>query len=452
MSEANNIKNYSAEDIRRYWKNEMSAQEMHALEIAAMEDPFLADALEGYSKLQKDPSNDLALLKTRIAERAATAAVVKMKRRNQWLRVAAIFILLAGMGVVAFKMMQQNKNDLAKNESPKANAAPVPKEKATSTQPTDQYLAKDSSRVIYDSAEIVRPSDLATAPSKRELKNFKPVAKPEAISSGIAKAEGNDDKDSFALKEVVANRQAEYKKSAAPVAAQKSESLDRFESRAKLDTTAINAGAAPEQGRKQDAEHVFLYNTFSGKVVDLQNRSIPSAQVRMNNANQLASTDQYGMFQFKSRDSVADITIASPGYQEKNLTLNSNQSGLITMERQPSKSKFSEVVVSGMGAKKKSAQAPDLHVYVMDAEPLIGWDKYNRYLDSNKKIPADEPRLQGEVVLSFKVSSKGELSSFDVEQSLSKSYDKEAIRLIKEGPGWRVTNGKKTRVKVIVRF
>jgi len=122
------------------------------------------------------------------------------------------------------------------------------------------------------------------------------------------------------------------------------------------------------------------------------------------------------------------------------------------MERQPSKSKYSEVVVSGMGAKKKSAQAPDLHVYVMDAEPLIGWDKYNRYLDSNKKIPADEPRLQGEVVLSFKVSSKGELSSFDVEQSLSKSYDKEAIRLIKEGPGWRVTNGKKTRVKVIVRF
>ena len=234
MSEANNIKNYSAEDIRRYWKNEMSAQEMHALEIAAMEDPFLADALEGYSKLQKDPSNDLALLKTRIAERAATAAVVKMKRRNQWLRVAAIFILLAGLGVVAFKMMQQNKNDLAKNESPKANAAPVPKEKATSTQPTDQYLAKDSSRVIYDSAEIVRPSDLATAPSKRELKNFKPVAKPEAISSGIAKAEGNDDKDSFALKEVVANRQAEYKKSAAPVAAQKSESLDRLNREQKL--------------------------------------------------------------------------------------------------------------------------------------------------------------------------------------------------------------------------
>ena len=451
MSEANNIKNYSAEDIRRYWNNEMSAQEMHALEIAAMEDPFLADALEGYSKLQKDPSNDLALLKTRIAERAATAAVVKMKGRNQWLRVAAIFILLAGLGVVAFKMMQQNKNDLAKNESPKANAAPVAKENAAANQSTDQYRSEDSSRAVYDTA-TVSTYDQAGRPPKKDLKTFKPIGKPEAISAGIAKSDIQDDKDSLLQKEVDANKQAEYKKSAAPAAAQKSESLDRFESRAKLDTTAINAGAAPEQGRKQDAEHVFLYNTFSGKVVDLQNRSIPSAQVRMNNANQLASTDQYGMFQFKSRDSVADITIASPGYQEKNLTLNSNQSGLITMERQPSKSKFSEVVVSGMGAKKKSAQAPDLHVYVMDAEPLIGWDKYNRYLDSNKKIPADEPRLQGEVVLSFKVSSKGELSSFDVEQSLSKSYDKEAIRLIKEGPGWRVTNGKKTRVKVIVRF
>ena len=38
---------YTAADFERYHSGKMSAGEMHALEKAAMEDPFLADALEG---------------------------------------------------------------------------------------------------------------------------------------------------------------------------------------------------------------------------------------------------------------------------------------------------------------------------------------------------------------------------------------------------------------------
>ena len=35
-----NIKQYSAEDIRRYLQDEMSPLEMHAIEKAALDDPF----------------------------------------------------------------------------------------------------------------------------------------------------------------------------------------------------------------------------------------------------------------------------------------------------------------------------------------------------------------------------------------------------------------------------
>ena len=38
----NDIKLYTAEDITRYWQGQMSPQEMHAMELAAMDDPFLA--------------------------------------------------------------------------------------------------------------------------------------------------------------------------------------------------------------------------------------------------------------------------------------------------------------------------------------------------------------------------------------------------------------------------
>ena len=47
MSEEKNIINYTAADIEKYWKGKLSAAEMHAMEKAAMEDPFLSDALEG---------------------------------------------------------------------------------------------------------------------------------------------------------------------------------------------------------------------------------------------------------------------------------------------------------------------------------------------------------------------------------------------------------------------
>ena len=48
MSESPGHKIYSAADIERYYNGLMSASERHALEKAALEDPFLSDAFEGY--------------------------------------------------------------------------------------------------------------------------------------------------------------------------------------------------------------------------------------------------------------------------------------------------------------------------------------------------------------------------------------------------------------------
>ena len=42
------ISQYSAADIQRYVQGKLSAAEMHAMEKAALDDPFLADAMEGY--------------------------------------------------------------------------------------------------------------------------------------------------------------------------------------------------------------------------------------------------------------------------------------------------------------------------------------------------------------------------------------------------------------------
>jgi hypothetical protein len=44
---------YTAEDIQRYLAGGMEPAEMHALEKAALDDAFLAEAIEGYESMKE---------------------------------------------------------------------------------------------------------------------------------------------------------------------------------------------------------------------------------------------------------------------------------------------------------------------------------------------------------------------------------------------------------------
>src|SRR4051812_11453005 len=54
MSEMIHHNNFSAADIERYRRGQLSPAQMHAMEKAAMEDSFLADAMEGYGVGQNE--------------------------------------------------------------------------------------------------------------------------------------------------------------------------------------------------------------------------------------------------------------------------------------------------------------------------------------------------------------------------------------------------------------
>ncbi len=69
MANDKNIKKFTAADIEKYHKGMLSPKEMHALEKAALDDPFLADALEGYAVNDVNANADLAELQNRLKKR-----------------------------------------------------------------------------------------------------------------------------------------------------------------------------------------------------------------------------------------------------------------------------------------------------------------------------------------------------------------------------------------------
>ena len=93
MEKKNKI--YTADDFARYYAGNMEAKEMHALEKAALEDPFLADALEGYAHTAAATA-EVQNLRAALTKRTTRKKVFSLTSlsQNNWWRIAAIFIFI----------------------------------------------------------------------------------------------------------------------------------------------------------------------------------------------------------------------------------------------------------------------------------------------------------------------------------------------------------------------
>jgi hypothetical protein len=114
MSEPNKYHSFSAQDIERYRQGQMTPVEQHALELAALEDPFLADALEGYA-FTSTPEADLQSLKNRLEQKTNKKRLIPVYRTSQfWMRVAALFVVVAGAGYLVSRTFQNDPVNVAR--------------------------------------------------------------------------------------------------------------------------------------------------------------------------------------------------------------------------------------------------------------------------------------------------------------------------------------------------
>ena len=95
---------------------------MHQLEKAALDDPFLADAIEGFEKhADINISADLKELKQRLAEKTETTK----ERGFGWWRIAALFILVLGASTAAWYLSRPvaENGTIAKTEEVRPDEA-----------------------------------------------------------------------------------------------------------------------------------------------------------------------------------------------------------------------------------------------------------------------------------------------------------------------------------------
>lgn len=437
MSEEKNIIRYTAADIEKYWKGKLSPAEMHVMEKAAMEDPFLADALEGYKNASLA---DLDSLKERLDKRVgAVVPILNLKRKRfTWMKVAAAVIIIVGVGLLVQQLVfnDRNKDSIAslekKDKRPESVAnnnqvKPDTINKEVPTQSGSVVNKPEQKTSIYPNASsYVHSNPDTNGKTDRLVDEYKtrevaktPEANPQAFASAEKKVEPVKDK---ADNEIVNDN-----KISSSAAAPKAKASQAYYENGKLDEAALN-------------------NKYNYRVVDAQNNPVPFANVMNTRDNVGTYTDIRGNFNLVSSDSVLNVQIRSLGYDAANYKLvpSNAQSGDLVLKEDERKETIvqNKKVVTSL-SRKDTAEIE---------EPEVGWGNYNMYVANNIKIPENvRPKnTRSDVELSFDVDRTGVPINIKVTRSSQcKECDEEAIRLLKEGPKWK-RKGKKSKATVSI--
>jgi len=452
MSQENNIQQYSAADIERYHRGLLSAKEMHAMEKAALDDPFLADAIEGYAAVDTSPYTDIQELQTRLHKRVQQPEVVPLIPKNSssipWLRIAAMIILLAGAAFLTYQIGFKEKENTTVADQPNTidkEPAPVMTLPDTSTNSSGNVTSGNSniplpSKPIEDDKKTTvkaRTQSSSTAAITIEksangmvyqkmdtLENVTPGIVAEQAVPEIAKTKEEEDRNRFLARD---NRMADMVDK--PVA--------------KRTATANKAQGFNTSGKP---------NIFRGRVQDVNNAALPFANITNTKDNVGTYSDANGNFVLTSPDSVMNVQVRSLGYNNSNLVLRNNPSGN-NIVLQDDTHPLTEIVVSNRNA--NSIRARSNTMVFEEPEPEDGWENYDTYIANNlmmTDILKSKATSGGQVELSFDVDKDGRPVNITVTKSLCDSCDKEAIRLVKEGPRFKQKTKRKGRTSVTVSF
>ena len=428
------IKPYTAADIQRYLKRQMTMPERHAIEKAALEDPFLAEAIEGYMQHNAPAlSSDIENLRKRLQKKNDTKVIPLRKRKIWWSAAAAILIIL-GTGI-SWYWLAPTENNIAQQKQKEQKIAPVKETQATTKL---RAPATDSLDIATEESKTSEKNILpATAPEKKapiplpstSQKTKQPPAPQAAIKKEIPENASQQDV-------AAANSRAATPKAFRPEQ-EESESDKNI-------ATQRREKSAPAATQKNTSD---FFNTIilTGKITDNNNNPLPFVNIRIGNTASGTYSDARGYFKLISGDTLLTVHLKSAGFEPRQVVLHAGAPST-NIVLQPEKNALAEVVVSGYGAAKKKAVTADENAGAAlaspVAEPADGWGNYDIYLVNNTRLPGTVPNAdRGFVDLSFTVDKYGLLSNFKIIHSTCPQCNKEAIRVVKEGPLWKLSEG-----------
>lgn len=412
MAEPSTHINYSFEDIQRYLQGKMSAAEMHALEKAALQDSFLSDAIEGYREVSSTIAQQhLNEINAALQEEKQDSKIVPLKKNNQWLRIAAIIILLAGAGIIGtyFLKRSDKQNQIAQVKKEDANKKSITKDSIATVKAETSLVNKNTAPVIAQS---------------KKKQNVHPLKKIKASKPYISADTNNEiETTSIASLNINPEKISEADRAFAPVPLSAPKNNDSAQYFLRAKTSGLNVTAV---------------NTFTGKVVDENNEPIVGTAVQIKDKKKASFTDQNGNFVLQDSGSMLNVNADIVGYESKSALLQKGNKNTIVLQKNAEE--LNETLV-------RTAKPA--------ATPVGGWENFNNYVVTklNEDSTNKENRMSYNdiVELEFLIDNNGNPYNIKVIKPLDNERNSKAIDILRTGPRW--TNpSKNKKAKVAITF
>ena len=361
-----------------YIRGLRKGKEAHRLEKESMQDPFLADAMDGYNQVEGNHEQRIEKLRMQVSAHSA-------KKKNTYAITWSIAAcLVIGFGISSyFLFLKKSMTD-------------------------EVFIAEES--VPAKLPETTTPAT-PTNPATPAAPVTPRADKKEMSASAVIEP----------MMEEALEQTAELQEVAATM--DTSESVSDKKMRMAKVVTPPNS------------------NIIQGKVTDEKGEPIIGASVAYKGTNIGTITNMNGEFSLVKKEGKKQLTAQFIGYDPVEIPVDTSQTMLIAMNE--NKQTLNEVVVVGYGTNKNKKSttvvtAKEQADKDITPQPVIGKRKYQKYLKENLVRPTDEKcaQVKGKVVLTFLVNKEGRPFYIKVKESLCESSDKEAIRLIQEGPDW----------------
>jgi CarboxypepD_reg-like domain/Gram-negative bacterial TonB protein C-terminal len=466
--------NYSADDIQRYLGGKMTPLEMNALEKAAVDDPFLAEAIEGYGLVpETEWKAPLQSLKESFAAGTAPAKLVTFtSKKYNWFKYAAAVLILGG-GISTYLMLNRNGKTAddktvaaAEKTTPGTSneavtAAPTADSIATAQTGNDVLANAKDRKILLDNLKKDTQSIAANWSAMRQKDNLSPVGivdykQGEAVRAEALKEQTLPVPSVAAAPQVPAKTDdvagAKVMDAERDVAANASRSAD-VKNENFYNQQAIIANT---QNQARNNRAMEVNRNFSAQVVDADNNPLPFANINVKNEGFGTYADVRGNVRLISTDSVIPVEIKSLGFKTQTIVLRSNQqqNRIVLQEDESSAYREKTAALKKANTGVISRRAMLQRDSAQNAEPADGWDNYGTYVANNLEIPDDvlNKNIHGSVELSFDVKRNGTITNVKVDKSLCGDCDELARRIVEQGPQWKLKKGRKAKAKVIVHF
>lgn len=362
-------------NLRQYIRGRRKGKAARDLEREALNDSFLNDAIDGYDAVPGDHSRRLENLHRKVSRSSL--------ERSDFRRLAGLVAGLLVLLMINFFLNREDKTEMIAMDSTVEQAVPA---------------SVDTGTV----SEAEAPPAFIAKAEKENLRVPSGVDKEKKVTDNEPAVVREDEEISIE-ESLLTGTDAMVKEEAA------------------LADEPVKKTTGLAMNRRMSAARPLFSATrgVSGIVTDESGNPIAGVAVQIKNSETGVVTGPDGKFVIpvSEKDSLQfsfigfDTAIISPD-------LGSPMSVILSENRMA----LSESVVVGAGV----------------LEPVTGWKEFRKYLKREMQYPSDTCRnVSGEVSLTFEIDKQGHPVNIKVRKPLCPSLDREAIRLLKEGPLWQ---------------